>query len=106
MSTSKGLHTYAYKSCRPVKLTVTDSASAHSGVRVVLIGRYDPPQGSARLLVRQEQVPHLLELPAEHTDIAHVDHELEGEQELLELRHLLELTRIIEEVHQRGSTDQ
>lgn len=88
-----------------MKLTITDPAAAEVGTPVVLIGRYDSPEGGARLLVRQNQVPHLIEISADHTDIADVEHDLVGEQELLEINKLLELTLLISEIDQHKTAD-
>lgn len=95
MQGSNESHAYAYASCRPVIVTITDPTSQHSGVTAVLLGRRHQADGETMLLLRQTQQPHLIEVPAADTDFSTLSEPIESDEGKLVVERLLEAAQLI-----------
>lgn len=100
MATSNAVHTYTELLNTGVTLHVTALESPYTGIRVELLGRRQGPDGTPLLLVRQELVPHLIEIPSGDTNIHEVEFH-EGEPQKLVAQQLLKTAGIVAAAEER-----
>ena len=100
MGRSNSVHTFTQLLSVTGILTITAPESPYVGSQVELLGRRENAHGITLLLLRQESIPHLIEIPATHTNICEIKI-VEGEPQKLVAQQLLKTAAIVAAAEKR-----